>query len=151
MKMTKFLIFSLAILFTFSLQAQDKSPANSTAPASMEQATAPRREAPTKEQQAAKMQERQAALAEKLGLTAEQETQFIAINAKYREQLQEVRANAGEDRKAMGQEMKAIREAQKAELQTILTPEQFELLTTEKEAARSKQRSRPAQKQGGRK
>lgn len=149
MKTTKFLILSLAILFTFSLQAQDKSPANSTAPASMEKAATPRPESPSKEQRAAKMQERQAAITEKLGLTPEQETQFMAINKKYRDQVQEARANGGEDRKAMRQEMKAINDARKAELATVLTPEQMELLKSENQAARSKQRQRPAHKQDG--
>jgi len=129
MKSTKFLIFSLAILFTFSLQAQDKGATN-TAPATMEKMAAPRREAPSPEQREAKMEERHQEVVEKLGLSAEQATAFKAVNEKYREQ------------------MKAIRDAQKAELQTVLTPEQFELLEAEQEAAKSERRAQPRQKQG---
>ena len=148
MKSTKFLIFSLAILFTFSLQAQEKSAPN-TAPATMEKMVAPRREAPTPEQRAAKMEERHQAMVEKLGLSEEQAVTFKAINEKYREQLKEARANAGEDRKANGQQMKAIRDAQKAELQTVLTPAQFELLEAEQAAAKSERQAQPHRKQGG--
>ena len=148
MKSTKFLIFSLAILFTFSLQAQEKSAPN-TAPATMEKMVAPRREAPTPEQRAAKMEERHQAMVEKLGLSEEQAVTFKAINEKYREQLKEARANAGEDRKANGQQMKAIRDAQKAELQTVLTPAQFELLEAEQAAAKSERQAQPHPKEGG--
>ena len=147
MKSTKFLIFSLAILFTFSLQAQDKNATN-TAPATMEKMAAPRREAPNPEQREAKMEERHQAIVEKLGLSEEQATAFKAVNEKYREQMKEARANASEDRKANGQQMKAIRDAQKAELQTVLTPEQFELLEAEQEAAKSERRAQPRHKQG---
>lgn len=148
MKTTKFFIFSLAILFTFSLQAQDKSATN-TAPASIEEAGTPRREGPSPEQRAAKMDERHQEMVEKLGLTEEQSVAFKGINEKYREQLKEARSNAGEDRKANGQQMKAIRDAQKAELQTLLTPEQFELLEADQAAAKSERRDQPRQKQGG--
>lgn len=148
MKSTKFLIFSLAILFTFSLQAQDKSATN-TAPASIEKAGTPRRAAPSPEQRAAKMDERHAELAAKLGLSETQSEAVKAINEKYREQLKEARANAGEDRKANGQQMKAIREAQNAELQTVLTPEQYEMLQAEREAAKAERQAQPRQKRGG--
>jgi hypothetical protein len=148
MKMTKFAIFSLAILFTFSLQAQDKGNSN-TAPATMEKMAAPRREAPSPEQRAAKMEERHQAMAEKLGLTEQLSVAFKGINDKYREQLKEVRANASEDRRANGQQMKAIRDAQNAELQTLLTPEQYEMLQAEQEAAKSERRDQPRRKQGG--
>ena len=148
MKTTKFFIFSLAILFTFSLQAQDKSATN-TAPASIEQAGTPRRAAPSPEQRAAKMDERHQAMVEKLGLTEEQSVAVKAINEKYRAQMGEARTNAGEDRKANGQQMKAIRDAQNTELQTVLTPEQYEMLQADQEAAKSERRDQPRRKQGG--
>ncbi|MGH1437347.1 MAG: hypothetical protein ACRBG0_23105 [Lewinella sp.] len=145
MKMTKFAIFSLAILFTFSLQAQDKGN-TSTAPATMDKMEAPLRQGPSPEQRAAKMEERHQAMVEKLGLSEEQATAFKGINEKYRDQLKEARANAGEDRRANGQQMKAIRDAQKAELQAVLTPEQFEMLEAEQAAAKSERRGQPRQK-----
>ena len=137
MKMTKFAILSLAVLFTFSLQAQDKGNTN-TAPATMEKMEAPRREGPSPEQRAAKMEERHQAIVEKLGLSEEQATAFKGINEKYRDQLKEARANA--------QQLKAIRDAQKAELQALLTPEQFEMLEAEQAATKSERRGQPRQK-----
>jgi hypothetical protein len=148
MKTTKFFIFSLAILFTFSLQAQDKSATN-TAPATMEKMATPRREAPSAEQRAAKMDERHEEMAARLGLNEEQSVAVKGINEKYRTQMKDARANAGEDRKANGQQMKAIHDAQNAELQAVLTPEQYEMLQAEQEAAKSERRDQPRRKQGG--
>lgn len=142
-------MFSLAVLFTFSLQAQQKTPANTTAPATLESVEAPRREKPTPEQQEARYLERQAAIATELGLTDEQTVQFHAINDKYRAQMRDLRANNTQEREAMGQEMKVIRQAKQTELATVLTPEQMEKLKTTAQTMRNNRRSKVKQRPEG--
>jgi Spy/CpxP family protein refolding chaperone len=61
---------------------------------------------------------------ETLGLTDAQAKQFDAIHEKYRPQIQAVWATESTDHEAQIAKVKAIREAMRAEVHAILTPEQ---------------------------
>ena len=84
-----------------------------------------------------RMSEQQAALLAKLGLRPEQEKAFNEIQAKFRQQMAEMRSNSGGDFSAMREKMQSMRTEQEAELQKILTQEQFETYKKHMQEARS--------------
>lgn len=140
MNMNKMLFLGLSLVFTFALQAQTLEPApaksaTQEAPAAIEQAEAPAVRAMPKAQRAERMQERRNAIVEKLNLSEEQTVQFDAINANYRQQMREARLTNSTDRRAIGQQMRELRNAQREEIKGILTPEQVVIFEAETAAA----------------
>ncbi len=138
MKMTKMLLLGFSLVLTIGLQAQTEEPATKAAPAAVE---APQMRAMPKADRVEQRQERRDALVAKLNLSAEQTTQFDAINQNYREQMRELRQSNGTDRKAVGQQMRTLRDAQREEVRAILTPEQVEIYNAELDAARTSRRA----------
>lgn len=72
------------------------------------------------------------------GLSAEQKTRLDAIDAKYRTKMEEVRAAAGGDRRAMMQEMRPLRQQQNEEIRAVLTTDQQAQLQKLMEAMRAR-------------
>ena len=144
--MTKMLFFGLSLILAVGLQAQTVEPAPASkatptakeAPATGEQVEAPALRAMPKEQRAERIQARRDALVEKLNLTAEQTEQFDAINSDYRQQMRELRLTNGNDRRAIGQQMRELRQAQNEEIKGILTPEQVVIFEAETAAPRTR-------------
>lgn len=139
MKMTKMLFLGLSLVLTIGLQAQTKEPAPKAAPAAVE--APPQMRAQPKAERAQQAKAQRDALVAKLDLSAEQATQFDAINQNYREQMRELRQNNSTDRRAVGQQMRALRDAQQEEIRGILTPKQVEIYDAELEAARTSRRA----------
>ena len=78
-----------------------------------------------------------ASMTEQLSLSEAQSTKVGEINLKYAQKMKELRDKADGDREAMRSAMGAIRQEQDAELQTVLTQEQW----TKWDAYRQEQRA----------
>ena len=130
MNTMKIFLLGLTMVFAIGLQAQTTEKAQTRQQ--------------SKEARAAKMQEQRAATIETLNLSATQVEQFDAINEKYRGQMQELRQSNGTDRKAVGQQMRELRNAQQEEIKAMLTPAQVEIFEAEL-AARRESRRDPCQ------
>lgn len=126
MNTMKIFLLGLTMVFAIGLQAQTTEKAQTRQQ--------------SKEARAAKMQEQRAATIAKLNLSAAQTEQFDAINEKYRGQMQELRQSNGTDRKAVGQQMRELRDAQQEEIKAMLTPEQVEVFEAELAARRESRR-----------
>jgi Spy/CpxP family protein refolding chaperone len=72
-----------------------------------------------------------------LTLTAEQEPKVHAINVKYADQMDDIKAEGG-DRRAKFKEAKDTNKAKDEELKTVLTPEQFTKYSEKKQEMRQK-------------
>jgi Spy/CpxP family protein refolding chaperone len=64
-------------------------------------------------------------LAKELNLTADQQTKVQQLMATQRQETQTAIQNAGGNRRAMGQAMRAGRDKFTGQLQTVLTPDQY--------------------------
>lgn len=115
MKSSFFLLAALALM-SATAQAQ-------TAPAAPAQ-TAPPNGRPLRspEQQAEGQAQR---LAKELNLTADQQTKVQQLMAAQRQETQTAIQNAGGDRRAMGQAMRAGRDKFNGQLQTVLSADQY--------------------------
>lgn len=65
---------------------------------------------------------------EKLGLNEDQKAKVQKLNEELREKMSKLRDEAGGDRQAMGEKMRALMEERTAKLKEILTPEQQQKL-----------------------
>ena len=72
-----------------------------------------------------------------LSITAEQEPKVHAINLKYAQQTESVRAQGG-SRRSKFKDVKSIDDAKDEELKAILSPEQFERYRAKKQDMRKK-------------
>lgn len=81
-----------------------------------------------------------------LGLTAEQEPKVHAINVKYADQVDDIKAAEG-DRRSKVKEVRANSKAKDEELKAVLTPEQFTKYTEKKQE--KQQKIRENRKRGG--
>lgn len=81
-----------------------------------------------------------------LTLTAEQEPKIHAINLKYADQVDDIKAEEG-DRRSKFKEVRATNKAKDEELKAVLTPEQFTKYTEKKQESRQKMREN--RKRGG--
>jgi protein CpxP len=115
MKNSFFLLAALALM-SAAAQAQ-------TAPAAPAQ-TAPQsgRSLRSPEQQAEGQAQR---LAKELNLTADQQTKVQQLMAAQRQETQTAIQNAGGDRRAMGQAMRAGRDKFNGQLKTVLSADQY--------------------------
>jgi protein CpxP len=64
-------------------------------------------------------------LAKELNLSADQQTKVQQLMAAQRQEMQTAIQNAGGNRRAMGQAMRAGRDKFNGQLQTVLTPDQY--------------------------
>ena len=110
------LLLLAALALTSAAQAQTTPPAQ-TAPLNS-RAGAMR----SPEQQAEAQAQR---LAKELNLTADQQTKVQQLMAAQRQETQTAIQNAGGNRRAMGQAMRAGRDKFNGQLQTVLTPDQY--------------------------
>lgn len=130
------LLLGLALAFTFALQAQTIEPAPAPQP---QESVEPTVRAQPKADRRAQMKAQREEMIAKLNLSPEQTEQFDAINQGYREQMRELRQNNSTDRRAVGQQMQALRQQQQEDIKAILTPEQVTIFD-EEVAARQKTR-----------
>lgn len=72
-----------------------------------------------------------------LALTSEQEPKVHAINVKYADQMDEIKAEAG-DRRSKLKEARAGSKAKDEELKAVLTPEQFTKYSEKKQEMQQK-------------
>lgn len=109
----------------------------------------------TPEQREAKMAERLAKMQEKLGLSDAQVADIAAIKDSYKPQFEALRERAqalkesGADREAMQpirEEKRALKDAVKAEIATVLTPDQL----TQLEELKAERGERRGGRRGGR-
>lgn len=77
-------------------------------------------------------------MVKELGLSAEQATRLEALNLKYAEENEVKRAETEQDRETRRAEMKARHAGYEADLQSLLTPEQFAAWTKKKEERKAK-------------
>ena len=132
MKMIKFFLFGFAFVLAMNLQAQDTP--TTPAPAKQEQRdmrTQKQRPGNREGKQAGQAAEHRQDMVQKLNLTEEQQTQFRAVNQKYRAQMQANRENNPAKTPANREAMQALKASKDAEMQGILTPEQFEIYQAE--------------------
>ena len=133
MKNSFFLLAALA-LTSAAAQAQ-------TTPAATDAQTAPlnSRVMPSPEQQAQNQAQR---LAKELNLTPDQQTKVQELMAAQRQETQAAIQNAGGDRRAMGQAMRAGRDKFSGQLKTVLTADQFtkyqQIMTQRREQMRER-------------
>ena len=91
---------------------------------------------------------------EKLGLTDEQATKFKAIADTYRGKMKAIKtdAAAATDKMATKQKVQELRASEQAEIQTLLTPDQYTkyqaLIEARKEKAHNRYEKRKAEKAG---
>ncbi|MBT1710811.1 hypothetical protein KK062_21395 [Fulvivirgaceae bacterium PWU5] len=81
-----------------------------------------------------------------LTLTAEQEPRVHAINVKYADQMDGIKAEEG-DRRSKFKEVRETNKAKDEELKAVLTPEQFTKYTEKKQERQQKMREN--RKRGG--
>ena len=81
-----------------------------------------------------------------LTLTAEQEPKIHAINVKYADQMDDIKAEEG-DRRSKFKEVRETNKAKDEELKAVLTPEQFTKYTEKKQERQQKMREN--RKRGG--
>jgi Spy/CpxP family protein refolding chaperone len=81
-----------------------------------------------------------------LTLTTEQEPEVHAINIKYADQVDDIKAEEG-DRRSKFTEVRETNKAKDEELKAVLTPEQFTKYTEKKQERRQKMREN--RKRGG--
>lgn len=81
-----------------------------------------------------------------LTLTAEQEPRIHAINVKYADQMDDIKAEEG-DRRSKFKEVRETNKAKDEELKAVLTPEQFTKYTEKKQERQQKMREN--RKRGG--
>ena len=81
-----------------------------------------------------------------LMLTAEQEPKIHAINVKYADQMDDIKAEEG-DRRSKFKEVRETNKAKDEELKAVLTPEQFTKYTEKKQERQQKMREN--RKRGG--
>lgn len=74
-----------------------------------------------------------------LTLTAEQEPKIHAINVKYADQMEDIKAEEG-DRRSKFKDARETNKAKDEELKTVLTPEQFTTYTEKKQERQQKMR-----------
>jgi hypothetical protein len=77
-------------------------------------------------------------LKSEINLTDEQVNQIESIQAKYKTELEKLRAEEGEDRMAKREAMKSLMKAQKEEISAVLTEEQKAALKAKKEQMRER-------------
>ncbi|MEL7422258.1 MAG: hypothetical protein AAFN81_04670 [Bacteroidota bacterium] len=134
----KMLLLGLTLAFSFALQAQTVDPAPSPEPQlRVEPEMRARPDADRRADAKAQREE----MITKLNLSEDQIAQFDAINKNYRAQTRELRQNNSTDRRAIGQQMRALRDAQQEEIKAILTPEQVTIFEAEVAARKADRRS----------
>jgi len=77
-------------------------------------------------------------LAKELELTPDQKAKVEAINLKFADQAEAVRAEREAERAEMRKEGKAVRDAHDAEMKAVLTPAQYAKWTAKKQEAKAK-------------
>ena len=132
------LLLGLVLTFSFALQAQTVDPAPAPEP---QQSVEPQMRS-MDGQRRADMKAQRDELVAKLNLSTTQTEQFDAINQSYRQQMRELRQNNSTDRRAVGQQMQALRQAQQEEIKAILTPEQVTIFEQDIAARKADRRPR---------
>lgn len=147
----KMLLLGLSMVFTLGLQAQTE-PVVKEAPVSVEEkAPAAEMRAQPKGERAQVRKEQRDALVAKLNLTEGQAQEFDAINEKYKEEARALRQNNSTDRKAVGQQMRELREAQSTEIKSILNEDQLIIYEAEMANLRESRRANRGRTKGKRK
>jgi protein CpxP len=113
-----------------------------TAPAAAAAQTAPTTDRAAMRSPEQQSQNQTQRLAKELNLSADQETKVQQLMLAQRQEVQTAIQNAGGDRKAMGQAMRAGRDKFDGQLKTVLTPDQYtkyqQLMTQRREQMRER-------------
>ncbi|MGV3638224.1 MAG: hypothetical protein ACO1NQ_11345 [Flavobacteriales bacterium] len=84
-------------------------------------------------------------MTKELSLSPEQQAKVEAINLKYADQVEAVRAEHEAERTAKRDAAKAMHDAHDAEMKAVLTPDQYTKWVAQKEEARAKHHERRKQ------
>ena len=123
---------------------------NAACGGSRETATVPEAPIPAEPRDPRLIAERQTEkMTTELGLTAEQTEQVGAINRRYAERGQQLRQQAGGDRRATMQAARTLQTERNAELKAVLTAAQFTQLEKMQARERERRRARMRQRRGG--
>jgi len=140
MKMTKkafqFLCLGLALILSNALYAQSGEGKQGRG----------QKEPMTAEQRAQKMTDRQKA---ELGLDDAQYQKVLDINKKHAAKMDGLRNKSSEEREKQKAEMQKLEASRQADLNKVLTPEQYEKFKMNKEKKKEKMKSRKGGHPGG--